>query len=151
MQKMTAGLLFWNNAVLLVKKNHPTWQSGLLNAIGGKIEQTETPPECMNREFVEEVGIGGLEWDLFAIETGTGEDKYMVYFYRARIESRSLALSVPPSNDVQETLHWTQCSDLPAMRAVVGNLRWLVPMAQDWRRLVAKIETTDDIRTRAAW
>lgn len=42
--------------VLLVKKNRPAWQAGLLNGIGSKIEPGEQPLEAMEREFQEETG-----------------------------------------------------------------------------------------------
>ena len=31
------------NQILLIKKNRPDYQAGLLNGIGGKIEPNETP------------------------------------------------------------------------------------------------------------
>lgn len=43
--------------VLLVLKNRPDWQAGLLNGIGGKIESGETPDQAIVREFYEETGI----------------------------------------------------------------------------------------------
>jgi 8-oxo-dGTP pyrophosphatase MutT (NUDIX family) len=41
--------------ILLVFKNRPAWQSGLLNGVGGKIEaRDKTPLAAMEREFAEE-------------------------------------------------------------------------------------------------
>lgn len=155
MKKMTAGILFWGTQCLLVEKNRPKWQDGLLNLIGGHVEENETPFDCMRREFMEETKLSISDWDLFAIETGPATDPYMVYFYRASLpypdqNSRAMAISVPSLNDSDEKLHWLNVADLP-MRRVVGNLHWLIPMAQDWRRLVAKIDTSSDIRERASW
>ena len=42
--------------VALVLKDHPDWQAGKLNAIGGKISNAETPTNAMVREFAEETG-----------------------------------------------------------------------------------------------
>ena len=43
--------------VVLIKKNRPDWQKGLLNGVGGKIESGEDPITAMIREFKEETGI----------------------------------------------------------------------------------------------
>lgn len=49
--------------VLLIRKNRPAWQAGLLNGIGGKIEDGETPRYAMVREFYEEAGFHTNEED----------------------------------------------------------------------------------------
>jgi hypothetical protein len=46
--------------VLLVLKNRPDWQTGLLNGLGGKIEADETPLEAMEREFKEETYFSSM-------------------------------------------------------------------------------------------
>ncbi len=48
--------------VVMIKKNRPKWQSGLLNGIGGKLEDYETPHDCMVREFKEETGLTINHW-----------------------------------------------------------------------------------------
>lgn len=161
MRKMTAGFLFCDNMVLLVEKTRPDWQTGLLNGVGGGVEASETPYDCMLREFHEETRIDSvarkIDWSLFAIESSFGENKYMVYFYRAFLppgeqESRSICISVPSTNDSGESLVWVDVRDLlTPMHRVVGNLNWLVPMAMDWRSMVAKIDVIGDIRTRSSW
>lgn len=61
------GFLFSTNKkeVVLIKKNRPDWQKGLLNGIGGHIED-ETPLEAMKREFLEETGLKIEYWKQFA-------------------------------------------------------------------------------------
>ena len=49
------------NSVLLVRKQRPEWQKGLLNGIGGKIEEGETSLDAMHRECKEETGLS-LNW-----------------------------------------------------------------------------------------
>ena len=53
------------NAVLLLRKNRPTWQQGKLNGIGGRIEGDETPEQAMRRECIEEVGLDLDSWKEF--------------------------------------------------------------------------------------
>lgn len=43
--------------VLLIRKERPYWQKGMLNGIGGKIEKEEMPREAIKREMLEEAGI----------------------------------------------------------------------------------------------
>jgi 8-oxo-dGTP diphosphatase len=40
----------------MIEKQHPDWQKGLWNGIGGKIEKDEIPVDAMVREFHEEAG-----------------------------------------------------------------------------------------------
>lgn len=46
------GFLFNENLtkVVLVRKKRPEWQCGLLNGVGGKIEDGEPPLDAMVRE-----------------------------------------------------------------------------------------------------
>ncbi len=151
MIKYTCGFLFHGQNVLLVQKERPDWQRGVWNGIGGKVEQSETPEACMRREFREETRLDILDWDVFAIERGrcteTEFGDYMVYFYRAKMEGR---VELQTVNDVGERLQWFHHHNVRGP-SVIGNLNWLVPMARDWRRFVAQIETTDAIRTRPTW
>lgn len=54
-----------DNAVLLIRKEKPDWQKGLLNGLGGSIEDGETTQAAMAREFQEEAGvkISSSEWE----------------------------------------------------------------------------------------
>lgn len=45
------------NHVLLIEKDKPEWQKGLLNGIGGKVEQGESIVDATLREFQEETGM----------------------------------------------------------------------------------------------
>lgn len=59
MNRYVVGFLFDDNMtqVCMIKKSRPVWQNGLLNGIGGKIDERETPLEAMIREFREETGV----------------------------------------------------------------------------------------------
>lgn len=43
--------------VLLLRKAKPEWQAGLLNGVGGKLEEGETVFQCARREFTEETTV----------------------------------------------------------------------------------------------
>jgi 8-oxo-dGTP diphosphatase len=136
--------------VLLVEKQKPSWQRELLNGIGGKHEGREMLIDTMHREFQEETGldISRARWHRFACEEKPGD--YVVHFYRAQLDQPGEDGGVPDINDVGEALLWVPVQALPNVR-VVGNLRWLVPLAEDWRTFTAQVSTQSSIKERADW
>lgn len=81
-QKMVLGFLFddLGASVALIEKQHPEWQRGLLNGIGGKVEEGESPLAAMIREFKEETGVVQEDWQHFATMIG---GKWAVACYKA--------------------------------------------------------------------
>lgn len=78
MDRYVVGFAFTEDgkSVLLMEKNRPSWQAGLLNGIGGHIEEgedTETPYTAMHRETMEEAGIT-LDWYHRGVMRGTNND-----------------------------------------------------------------------------
>lgn len=80
MKLYVAGFLFNDarNECVVVEKNHPEFQKGKHNAVGGEIKEGETPIAAMVREFKEETGfqsspstwapsvlLVGKEWAVF--------------------------------------------------------------------------------------
>jgi 8-oxo-dGTP diphosphatase len=132
-----AGLMFSKDRskLAMVIKNRPKWQEGLFNAIGGKIEEGEDPADCMVREFREETGVETtrLEWSYFtAIEGSWGK----VYFYKMFSDK---AYTVQTVED--EVIQLVNPIDLP--RNIIGNLRWMIPLAMDGNVNVPEIFTHD--------
>lgn len=63
MKKYTLGVaLTTDGFVALIQKTKPDWQAGHYNFVGGKIEEGESPLECIQREFWEETGVKLLDW-----------------------------------------------------------------------------------------
>ena len=62
MKRYVVGFMFDDEVqnVCMIIKNRPEWQCGLLNGIGGKIEDGESPLEAMVREFSEETGCNTI-------------------------------------------------------------------------------------------
>jgi 8-oxo-dGTP diphosphatase len=149
-KKMVVGFLFSGPRVLLVRKIRPSWQSGLVNGVGGVVEPTETPMDAMRREFREETGCTiDIPWRHFCTE----QESFgaWVYFFAAEMPDRSLH-AWPLHNDVGEELGWIHHRAVGATHAI-GNLRWLIPMARDWREFAEPVLVRPkyDIRERASW
>lgn len=129
------GFLFRRNdsEVALICKLRPAWQAGLYNGVGGRIEEFDSGPEAaVSREFKEEAGalVPTGDWRRFATLRWR---EVVVHFLVARseVEIRSMT---------DEPVIWASLQhDLPHL-PVVGNLRWLIPMALDADNIVASVE-----------
>lgn len=126
MIEYVAGFLFSpdRRRVALIEKQRPRWQRGLLNGIGGKIENGESAFQAMEREFGEETGviIPVSAWDMIAqLEA----PDWRVYFFAA---------FSPKVDDVRTTTDervvMSYMVDLPRL-PVIRNLRVLLPLAAD--------------------
>lgn len=152
MLRMVVGFMFWNNAVLLVRKKKPSWQENLYNGVGGKCEGNEAFINAMVREFAEETTVQTKheDWRPFCTETGPGDGDggYQAMFFKCRVANFQ---ETPVHNDVGEYLLWASTLSLDRVR-VIGNLRWLIPLALDWREHnIVQVEALSDIREKAAW
>ncbi len=107
--------------VALIRKARPDWQKGRLNGIGGHIEEGESSPEAMVREFKEETGVEIVDWDLFAKLQGSD---WSVDFYRAF----GIDLTTLKTTTDEEVLVYP-VDQLPS--DVLPNLRWLIPLSLD--------------------
>jgi 8-oxo-dGTP pyrophosphatase MutT (NUDIX family) len=131
MQKYVVGYLFHESGqeVLLIRKQHPEWQKGKLNGVGGKVEVNEPPYQAMVREFHEEAGLQVREWDLFATIEGTSgprehEDEWKLFFYKA---FDTIAFDTADAL-TDEQLERVSVGDLPGL-TTVPHLNFTVPMA----------------------
>lgn len=70
MKNYVVGFMFSEDRehVALIRKERPVWQKGLLNGIGGKVEEGESSEAAMEREFKEETGYQAdwSQWVAFA-------------------------------------------------------------------------------------
>jgi 8-oxo-dGTP diphosphatase len=71
MLKYTIGFIKRGSEILLLNREKSSWM-GSWNGVGGKLEQDETPQDCIIREIREETGIiveevtfkGTVTWDV---------------------------------------------------------------------------------------
>jgi 8-oxo-dGTP diphosphatase len=126
MKKYVAGFLFNFNfsKVVLIMKERPDWQKGLLNGVGGHIESGESPHDAMIREFEEEAGVKTDKWNHFC--QLTDDKNFSVdFFYTRRISGLSDVKTV-----TDEKIIVVDVEELSTM-PTIPNLQWLIPMAID--------------------
>lgn len=113
--------------VVLIEKQKPEWQKGLLNGLGGKIEVPECGEEAMQREFKEECGINvsASEWVKVAIMSGNDWD-VQVFYYKEKNKQKFEAADSKES----EIVITIQVGDITEYD-IVSNLQWLIPMCVD--------------------
>ncbi len=135
--------------VLLVSKTHPEWQEGLLNAVGGGVEDNESAIVGAIRELLEETGwkVPASRMDNFCIETGPG---YQVFFVRTwlplDLDTRKIDWA---KTDKGEELHWHDARNV--REPMVGNLHWLLPLAMDPRAFTCTLSTVSNITEIKTW
>lgn len=114
--------------VALIRKRKPTWQAGLLNGIGGKIEEGELPAEAMPREFLEEAGRTGNPWSHFASLTGTNNDggKFALECFWSEGNVDAL------ESQEEEKIEVIDIDTLSHRSDTIGNLPWLILLARDF-------------------
>lgn len=118
--------------VLLIEKQKPEWQRGLLNGIGGKIEAIDALQEpgkslnssvnAMVREFEEEAGLRTVpdDWTFFC--TLEGED-FQVFCFHSHLEQLHEA-----DTQTEEKVIFIFLGE-KTDREMVQNASWLIAMA----------------------
>lgn len=137
-QEFVVGFLFAPDfgEVLLIEKDRPEWQAGLLNGLGGKVEPGEMPLAAMRREFREEAGLDVSGWELFCRRTG---DWGVVHCFAATGDVRA-ARTVE-----SEPVRVVPVRALPTLRTV-PSVQWMVPLALDPERVAAVVTHRRDLR-----
>ena len=124
MQKYVAGFAFSKDkeTVLLIGKTKPSWQAGLLNGIGGKVEVGESNHTAMVREFEEETGLVINDWEF---TVSLGNSNYGVSFFRAFDDCIFDFEQPEEERPVLVGVH-----NLYNF-STINNLRWLIPLSLD--------------------
>jgi len=124
-----AGFLFGRpDQVVLIRKNRPDWQTGKLNAVGGKVEPGELIRDAMVREFREETGVEFLDWKYFVCLEGN--DDFHSYYWRVHFFYGQCVDAIHDVRTVtDEEIVWASLSG-KFPRDTLPNLKWLIPMAQ---------------------
>lgn len=126
MKKYSLGFAFdaAGKRVVLIQKNRPAWQRGLLNGVGGHVEEGESFHACMAREFQEETGIETYEsnWKMFARLFSPQFEMHVFSIFTNEIAYLK-ALT-------DESVGWYLVEDLRKL-PTISNVPWLVATALD--------------------
>ncbi len=106
MIKVTAGILENNGKILLAKRNKDDPLKDKWEFPGGKIEESETPEECLKRELHEELGIDA-EIGEFLIASKYSYDHISVELFAYRVNSYTGDI-IPTDH---EEIEWVSPSD----------------------------------------
>lgn len=144
MQEYVAGFLFekyhdlGTNVALIKKKHGPSVMINKLNAIGGKLENDETPIMAMIREFKEETGADVTAWIHYC--TLTGPD-FKVYFFKAFFNITT-DYGIDLNTITDEEVDWYSVERLfkPFSSEIMPNLKWLIPLALDENVELAEVQ-----------
>ena len=118
------GFLFSEDysRIVLIRKNRPDWQAGLLNGLGGKINLLdETPVTAMKREFKEESGVEVDNWKEFLKLEG---EVSVVYFFIATGDTTKVTTI---ETEIVESYDVATLKE--RLGACVPNLSWILPLA----------------------
>lgn len=126
MKKYVTGFLFSEDSthVVLIKKLNPKWQQGLLNGVGGKIEENELSCDAMAREFEEETGVV-ITRDKWTCYTKI----YRPNYYELDVYYAYSDFAYEVKTIEKEEVCLVKTNTLP--ENIIPNLRWLIPLALD--------------------
>jgi 8-oxo-dGTP diphosphatase len=109
------------DCVVLMEKKRPAFQVGMLNGVGGKVNEGETPEVAMARECLEETGIKTLWDDWRHVATLASAGHYEVEVFACRSEVWKTARQM-----TDEAVYLT--STVVSHGKVVSDCRWLIPL-----------------------
>lgn len=123
MKKYTVGFIFDKELekVLLVHKTAPEWQVGLINGVGGKMEEGESGIDCIVREIKEETNLD-VEKDSVHFVGALTEPLAYVEVFGYIYEGELFEAYVFE----KEKIEWFAVKDLP--KNMITNLNWLIPL-----------------------
>ena len=127
--KYVVGFYFCpDDWVVLIEKRRPKWQEGLLNGVGGHIEESdESSAHATAREFEEETSVKTApgDWKLFCT---MGDD--------ASFQVECFCM-IGPDNDFKSNtdeivaLYKIDAVCKHSSDMTIENLKWLIPLAVD--------------------
>jgi len=108
MIRVTAAILMINDKVLIARRRADDKQAGKWEFPGGKIEDNETPQECLRREMKEEFGIDVAVGKFFGESTYDYESEIIkLLAYHAVWKGGEFALNA------HAAIRWVALNHLP--------------------------------------
>lgn len=93
------------NNILLLNREKPRWM-GSWNGIGGKLEENETPTQCIIREVYEEAGLGldNIKYKGYLNRITNGQQNEKIYIFVADLSEDYVYTT--PKKTVEGILDW---------------------------------------------
>lgn len=130
-KKYVVGFAFYEDDILLIRKERPSWQKGYLNGIGGKIEDDDiTINHSMSREFEEETGVktDPYQWKKL-VEISNSE--FILHVFTSFNTDFTEAKSMTDENIIRMNLNDFFTKVYSNEIKIIDNLLWIIPMALD--------------------
>lgn len=126
MQKYVVAFVFNKDfsSVLLMHKNRPAWQNGLINGLGGKVEDGEDTFSTVSREIEEESGLKIPKEDWVKVGK-VYSDSFTMDVFGSMYEGE-ISDAVTKED---EPIEWFKVNDLPSN--TIENVPWLVNITLD--------------------
>src|SRR5437867_9266069 len=118
MIRVVVGIIMQGEKVLLCQRKRTSRYGLKWEFPGGKIEDGETPEQCLRRELHEELGITALIGTLYHSQHARYADsgEFDVLYYKVAAFSGSIR------NKVFETYRWVPFDELLQFDILEGNL-----------------------------
>ena len=113
--------------VALIKKQRPAWQHGLLNGIGGHIEEGERAVVAMAREFAEETGVQTIT-DSWIHRLTMVSDSWICLVYAFMCDCSLVDVGLRTMTDEEVVVYSFPLQEDDKM---ISNLRWIIPLLLD--------------------
>lgn len=119
---VTAGIAIENNHVLIAKRKNGKSLSGFWEFPGGKLEDNESPKQCIERELKEELNVDAIASnDIFCRVSHRYED------FEIDLIAFEVKLSSHPKNSIDhDDLIWVKIDDLMNYKLTPAD----IPLAQ---------------------
>lgn len=115
--------------LLLLKKNHPGWQSGLLNGIGGKVNSDSLSASSIELQAKNQLGIKLINWKRVAWIEKLKKTTLNDYSYIIHIFAIASDKIFEAKSDTEVIHRVAPMHPIWFEEKVVPDLRYLIPMS----------------------
>ena len=120
---VVAGIARQEDRVLLTQRPAGSHLAGQWEFPGGKIREGEDPEQALQREWLEELGVGCTDINAFGFAHHAYPEKtVLILFYEIRLTGRP----IPQENQAMEWIHIERLNEYPMPAADVSIVQRLM-------------------------